>query len=94
MALFLLQGSVGGPLTLTAYIVTILLEEESKCSSTLKQRIVAAVQDAVQYLIRNKDSSTFRRPFGLSLLSYALALAQPLSPITTRTLEKLVLESK
>ena len=84
----LLQGGVGRPLTLTAYIVGVLLEEESSCSSTHKQNISTAVQHAIDYLIQNKDSSTFKHPYGLALYCYVLALHQPTSSITIRALER------
>ena len=61
-----------------------MLETQSKCLGGLNQRISAAVENAVNYLIRNENSATFRTPYGASLFAYVLALHQPTSAVTRR----------
>ena len=87
----MLQGAVGGDLTLTAYVVISLLETPSRCDdSQLNQNIATSVTNAMNYLISQKDSTTFQRTFGIALFSYALALHQPSSSATKEMFDRFV----
>ncbi|XP_075720274.1 CD109 antigen-like [Rhinoderma darwinii] len=64
-----LQGGLTGPITLTAYIVTSLLEDEF-----YRNRYESRVQKAVQYL-ESKYSEGISSNYTLSVVAYALSLA-------------------
>ncbi|XP_069830274.1 CD109 antigen-like [Dendropsophus ebraccatus] len=64
-----LQGGLNGPITLTAYIVTSLLEDGS-----YRQRYEPRVQKAVQYL-EGKYGEGITSNYTLSVVAYALSLA-------------------
>ncbi|XP_056419557.1 uncharacterized protein LOC130361023 [Hyla sarda] len=64
-----LQGGLDGPITLTAYIVTSLLEDE-----VYRHRYESRVQKAVQYL-EGKYDGGITSNYTLSVVVYALSLA-------------------
>ncbi|XP_048392312.1 CD109 antigen isoform X2 [Stegostoma tigrinum] len=64
-----LQGGQSGPITLTAYILTALLEDQNYKSKVLDQ-----VSDAVRYL-EAKLQDKINSNYSLSLVTYALTLA-------------------
>ena len=65
-----------------------MLETKSRCSNELNQRITTAVENAVDYLKANKQDPTFDGPYGLALLSYTLALYDPISSETNNVIER------
>jgi len=52
------------------------------CLPDLNNRIQAGVTTALGYLKNNRNNPTFERPYALALLTYALALNDPLDPVT------------
>ncbi|XP_040284586.1 CD109 antigen-like [Bufo bufo] len=64
-----LQGGLNGPITLTAYIVTSLLEDEF-----YRHQYQSRIQKAVQYL-ESKYSEGITSNYTLSIVVYALSLA-------------------
>ncbi|XP_075057007.1 CD109 antigen-like [Mixophyes fleayi] len=64
-----LQGGLNGPITLTAYILTALLEDEY-----YRDRYEFRVQKALQYLERKFDEGISSN-YALSIVVYALSLA-------------------
>ena len=67
-----------------------MLETQSRCTNELRQEIATAVNDAVDYLKANKQDPTFDGPYALALLSYALALHNPVSPETNDAFDRSV----
>ena len=64
-------------MSLTAYVLITLNDARSVCTPQLSRSIVAARNLAVTFLQANKDDVTFRKPYALSLLTYALSLRDP-----------------
>ncbi|KAM3932711.1 CD109 antigen-like [Leptodactylus fuscus] len=64
-----LQGGLNGPITLTAYIVTSLLEDKY-----YRHQYESRIQKAVQYLERKYDEG-IRNNYTLSVVVYALSMA-------------------
>ena len=73
---------------MTAYVVISMLETKSRCSNKLNQKIATAVKNAVDFLQANKYDTTFDGPYGLALLSYTLALYNPISRETNHAFER------
>ena len=68
---------MGGRLSLTAYVLITLVDANGVCTDELTQIILEARNRAVAFLEANKDDITFRRPYGLALLTYAISLHAP-----------------
>ncbi|XP_018414406.1 PREDICTED: CD109 antigen-like [Nanorana parkeri] len=76
-----LQGGLNGPVTLTAYILTALLED-----SYYSHRYESRIQKAVQYLEKKFDEGISSN-YSLSVVAYALTLAK--SPKAKAALDQL-----
>ncbi|XP_041063636.1 CD109 antigen [Carcharodon carcharias] len=76
-----LQGGQSGPISLTAYILTALLEDQSYLHKVLSQ-----VSDSVTYL-EDKLQNGISSNYTLSLVTYALTLAN--SSFATQALDEL-----
>uniref|UniRef100_H2YNV3 NTR domain-containing protein n=1 Tax=Ciona savignyi TaxID=51511 RepID=H2YNV3_CIOSA len=84
-----MHGAVGGKYSLTAYVLITLIDAARINCSEINQQIHDAKIRAVNYLRANGNHAAFQRPYGLALLTYAMANYDPESQFALALYERL-----
>uniref|UniRef100_F6U649 NTR domain-containing protein n=1 Tax=Ciona intestinalis TaxID=7719 RepID=F6U649_CIOIN len=85
-----MHGAVGGRYSLTAYVLVTLIEAQRINCSGVNQQIQQSRDKAINYLRNNRNHPAFQRPYGLSILTYAMALHDQSSAFTIELNQRLL----
>lgn len=74
---------------MTAYVVISLRKSTAVCPA-LTSATEAAINKAIAYIVKNENNGQLEQPYTLALTTYAMVIADPRNPMTTRLTKKLV----